>query len=56
MTEDLNTNPGVWHGMAEGHIWLGDKERLEMALKACDLYLSRLEHLEEKLTQARSRA
>lgn len=51
---DLNEEPAVWHGMAEGHIWLSDKERLEMALKACDLYLSKIERLEELLIQART--
>lgn len=52
--ESLDQHPGVWHGCAEGHTWLSDKERLEMALKACDLYLARLERLEELLTQART--
>ena len=55
MTEEsLDQHPGAWHGMAEGHIWLSDKERLDMALKACDLYLAKLERLEELLTQART--
>ena len=45
---DLNESPGVWHGIAEGHHWLSDKERLELALKACDLYLKRIDELEQE--------
>jgi len=52
--EDLNAEPSVWYGMAEGHHWLGDKERLELALKACDLYLKKVEFLEEELIRART--
>jgi hypothetical protein len=43
---DLNESPGAWHGIAEGHVWLSDKERLGLALKACDLYLKRIDELE----------
>lgn len=48
---DLNESPGVWHGIAEGQVWLSDKERLELALKACDLYLKRVEELEQERDQ-----
>lgn len=47
---DLNESPGVWHGIAEGHVWLSDKERLELALKACDLYLAMVTQFEEELS------
>lgn len=49
MVEDLDQQPGVWHGIAEGHIHLPCEERLALALKACDLYLKRVEHLEEEM-------
>lgn len=48
---DLNESPGAWHGIAEGHHWLSDKERLELALKACDLYLKRIDELEQERDQ-----
>lgn len=47
--EDPNVSPGAWHGLASGQIQLPCKERLAMALKACDLYLARVEDLEEKI-------
>lgn len=46
---DLNESPGVWHGIAEGHVWLPCAERLKIALKACDLYLKLVEDLEKQL-------
>lgn len=45
----LDEHPGMWHGIAEGHVWLPDSERLQVALKACGLYLMRVEQLEKEI-------
>ena len=44
---DLQFSPGVWHGIAEGHTHLPVEERLAIALKACDLYLARIDEMEK---------
>jgi len=46
---NLENSPGAWHGIAEGHTYLPDAERLQIALKACDLYLARVENLEGEI-------
>lgn len=46
----MGESPGAYHGIAESHIWLSDRERLAIALKACDLYLELVSEYETAFT------